>query len=644
MSVTLGFVPSGKPHPAMKWSLLVALFVMVLVGLPNRAAAGQPSVQAPTGTQVNGVFTSSYSFATYINCDAGPSFNSSYSNALLGTHTFNFESAADGSLLVAIDGGGAQLITSCGTPVASSSVAVYTVTYDPSYVPPTPTPTPTPTPAPTATPAGGGGATHSGGGSAGSAAIATPTPHAGSTPVPSGGTAVTPVVTPPSTITPVPSLAPSTAPTVAPVARALMPKLAVGSATQAPRWHWQWTMALLVLAGLAGLVWLAWRSVPVRAWLDEQRLRWQFRLEPSWLRWRLAWRGFLRGRGRDVPKARGLSPHHHSGRLLAHHHTSYPALAFLVLLSGVVLTAYSVSSRADSTLSVTVPGPAPTTAATIDDPPTGEHLATAVVTVRGTCPQDLLVEVYRNGTFAASAACDTAGLYNVLVTLVPGQNDLIAKDADGLQQYGPDSATVTVYYDPPPIPSPSPTPSSMPTASPVTSPAATPASSGRPAPPTVTPRGLTISPSPAAPATAFILSTDQHSATGLQAGQSFTWTVALSGGVAPYHLQWDWGDGQKSTFTVPAAETWAPSHTYAQAGRYQVVLEAQDAAGQEAAMSLVAIVNGGTVVAPTTQDTGRGTLLIAWPLMALTALVVVSFWLGERHRLALWRWRVTPSM
>ena len=78
----------------------MALLVVVVLGVPQLASAGQPSVQAPTGPQSGGVFTGTYTFSTYISCSGGSQFNSSYSNNLEGTHTFAFYGAPDGSLWV----------------------------------------------------------------------------------------------------------------------------------------------------------------------------------------------------------------------------------------------------------------------------------------------------------------------------------------------------------------------------------------------------------------------------------------------------------------------------------------------------------------------------------------------------------------
>jgi hypothetical protein len=333
-------------------------------------------------------------------------------------------------------------------------------------------------------------------------------------------------------------------------------------------------------------------------------------------------------RGREELKRPGLSEHRHSGRVLAHHHTSYAALLFLVLLAGIVAAAATVVTHAESSnLSLTVLGPPPTTGATIDSPTTGQHFSTNSVTVQGTCPQGLLVEIYRNGTFAGSALCDTSGLYSILITLVPDQNDLVARVADALGQYGPDSATVTVYYDAPPPPTPTPTPSP------------TPAPSAGPSPTKTPPPQPTPTPAPghpgAGPGTGTLLiTTGQHLYQGTDPASPVQWTVTISGGRAPYRLTWEWGDGTSSTSPAGAPGAASQSHVYAKAGVYQVTIRAGDSAGQQAVIQVVTIINGsGTIqtfgrATPTDQS---GNLVLVWPLLTITMLIVLSMWLGERH-------------
>ncbi len=139
----------------------MALLVVVVLGVPGGASAGPPAVQAPTGSMSGGYFNGVYTFNTYISCSGGFNFSSSYSNSLEGTHNFAFWGAADGSLLVAIDSGGLQLVTSCGDPFTgpNSNVANYTVTKytTPPPTPPPPRAPPPPPPPPAPGPPGGGG-------------------------------------------------------------------------------------------------------------------------------------------------------------------------------------------------------------------------------------------------------------------------------------------------------------------------------------------------------------------------------------------------------------------------------------------------------------------------------------------------------
>ena len=120
----------------------------------------------PRGSQSGGVFTGPFTFAYYINCTNGVSYNNSYTSNLDGTNNFAFYGAADGSLLLSINSGGMQLLSSCGDPYTGDSLAAsYNVSKNTA---PTPTPTPPPAPTPTPVPPGSGGSsggTNSGSGS-----------------------------------------------------------------------------------------------------------------------------------------------------------------------------------------------------------------------------------------------------------------------------------------------------------------------------------------------------------------------------------------------------------------------------------------------------------------------------------------------
>ena len=76
------------------------------------------------------------------------------------------------------------------------------------------------------------------------------------------------------------------------------------------------------------------------------------------------------------------------------------------------------------------------------------------------------------------------------------------------------------------------------------------------------------------------------------------------------------------------------SHSYQKSGIYQSIIRARDARGHESVISLVAVVNGPAVATYARPIEPPGNLVFIWPLLAITSVMVLSFWLGERHKLA----------
>jgi len=211
---------------------------------------------------------------------------------------------------------------------------------------------------------------------------------------------------------------------------------------------------------------------------------------------------------------------------------------------------------------------------------------------------------------------------------VPDANTLIARDVDGLGQYGPDSGSITVYYDAPPPPTPSPTPSVAPTPTP----SATPGSSR-----TTIPKP-SASPAPAIPT--LLITASQHLFQGADTDTPVQWTVTISGGRGPYHIAWDWGDGSSDNELATAEGPVQMSHRYAKPGTYQVTVSGVDALGHRALLQVVTVVNGPVTAASFGQanpNSDQGNLIFVWPLLTVAGLVVASFWLGEHHKLALWQ-------
>jgi hypothetical protein len=635
--VVLGHIaPAGKHHPTAKWTMLMVLLVVVGLGVPTRAAASPPSVQSPTGPQSGGAFTGTYTFGTYISCSGGLNFSSSYSNSLDGTHSFTFWGSADGSLLVSIDGGGLQLVTSCGDPLTGpdSNVGNFTVSKN-TPPPPTPTPVPTPPPTPVPTPAptqapstpnpalqgsangssGGGGGGHSGNSlqpsSENSAAQSNAAPEtAAESTLPSPVSAANNVKGP----------SPDSRSSIFSAAKPLI--IQPPSAQSMKKMMTNVSVTLASLALLSSLF-LILRSRRIRSGFDSRRRRIMIKLEPYIFRLRYWLRKKITPNAISEPRRRGLSHHQHTGKLIAHHHTSYPTLAFLLLISGILVAAVSTSTIADSSVaSLTVLGAPPVIGATITQPSTGDSFSVSTVTVRGGCPLGVMVEIYRNNTFAGSTLCDSSGLYNLVITLLPGSNILVARDLDGLSQYGPDSASVTVTYVPLIIPTPNPTPPPVATSSPTLIPGST----SKP----------TRSIKPVAPVInndiPFYLESRAHFYQGAEPSAPVNWQVNVHGGSAPYEITWEWGDGHQDTTVADTAGTINSQHIYSQPGIYHLTVRAHDAAGREAVISLVDIING-LIPGGGSQTTELpGNLVYIWPTLIITSLLVLSFWLGERRK------------
>jgi hypothetical protein len=135
--------------------------------------------------------------------------------------------------------------------------------------------------------------------------------------------------------------------------------------------------------------------------------------------------------------------------------------------------------------------------------------------------------------------------------------------------------------------------------------------------------------------------------------------ISLSGGLSPYALHVNWGDGKYSTMVQKDATTFSISHTYKSAGTgehqdFTVKIQGADSAGQTAFLQLMAVVKNKAL--PTGMATVNGAsptglrllldntkrwLLIAWPAYTLIVLMTISFWLGEREELLVLRRKIS---
>lgn len=304
-----------------------------------------------------------------------------------------------------------------------------------------------------------------------------------------------------------------------------------------------------------------------------------------------------------MPKKLKLLRHKHSGKLRKHKHTSYIPLLAILLITGLALIASTVKAATpydgpeSGSIGLTgvVAGKPPTVAAKIESPINNQHFSVTPITVSGTCPTNTLVEIFKNDIFAGSTICTDDEKFSVDIDLMFGENIIIAKVYDALNQAGPDSNHVTVYYDVLPLQS-----------APLTS------------------IGLSGS--------QLILNTDA-AVRGVFPDQNLSFPIDIIGGTPPYAVNIMWGDSKNSVVSRNDNNTFNATHTYSKAGTYQISIQASDSNGRVAFITIAAIVNGQPSVASTSTISTNTTnqLLILWPLYVCTIVAVISFFIGEKR-------------
>lgn len=240
----------------------------------------------------------------------------------------------------------------------------------------------------------------------------------------------------------------------------------------------------------------------------------------------------------------------------------------------------------------TVPTDPPQTGATISFPTNGQVFTEIPITVSGICPAELLVKVFKNEVFAGSVVCTGQGTFEIQIDLFSGENRLVARVFDSLDQPGPDSNTVTVRYND----------------------------------------------SAAGDGVEQLILTSNYALRGADAGTTLRWPLAISGGVRPYAIVVDWGDGETSQVALDQAGNFNVEHVYAEPGVYQVIIKATDSRGDSAFLQLTAVANGPATqdnAASLTGDTGlSGRFIIPlWPIYLMFFFIISTFWLGRRYEI-----------
>lgn len=271
-----------------------------------------------------------------------------------------------------------------------------------------------------------------------------------------------------------------------------------------------------------------------------------------------------------------------------------------ILILTVIAVVWAPGAEAQSTqnpqsgaigIEGVIPIDPPETGAIISFPINGQTFTNVPIDVTGICPANLLVNIFKNEVFAGSVQCSANGSFSVTVDLFSGSNDLVARVFDDLDQPGPDSNTVTVFHD----------------------------------------DGSDIS-----NAVDRVILTSNFAKRGANPGSRLIWPFTISGGVGPYAVVVDWGDGEDSILSLSGPGEFDAEHIYERPGTYRVIVKATDSNGTTTFFQVVGVANGALtsdsnddgVEAVQTRVVSR---FVIWPMYILLLLIVSTFWLGKRY-------------
>ena len=237
----------------------------------------------------------------------------------------------------------------------------------------------------------------------------------------------------------------------------------------------------------------------------------------------------------------------------------------------------------------TISSSPPSRAATIVLPSNGSVFTTIPITVSGLCQTGLVVKIFDNNVFVGSIVC-SGGSYSLQVDLFSGQNQLVARVYDSLDQAGPDSSTTTVTFNDAQF----------------------------------LQFGTHVSLS------------SSYAELGAAPGTELDWPIILSGGTSPYAISVDWGDGSTpDLLSVAYAGTTTLKHTYKTAGVYRIVIKATDKNDGTAFLQVIGQATGAIQRDQSSNNSGPiiQKQILWWPIEALAPLIFVSFWVGHRYQL-----------
>ncbi|MDB5167090.1 MAG: hypothetical protein JWN26_235 [Candidatus Saccharibacteria bacterium] len=320
-----------------------------------------------------------------------------------------------------------------------------------------------------------------------------------------------------------------------------------------------------------------------------------------------------------------LVEHKHTGKLVKVHHSSYVALAGILVIVGFFLVlSQNITKAADNSIAINavVKGPAPTVGATITAPVNGISILNLNPSqVEGTCVADSFVVVYDDGALVGSTICTAAGLFSLNVQLHEGTNILSARNFDDLNQAGPDTPTVTVTFTPETVTQAIVQPNLPKT--PVIIPGVTPGISDCD---NYVPTGTLNTGGEPHVAVVCVPQT-------VRVNESNSIGVLVWGGAPPYALNFKWGSGDETLISMDAPGYKSVKVHYASSGTYNINVQVTDR-GSAAATGQSAV----HVTSPTQPQTLTQIInsiaSTSWfetpvPLYIIAVGLTLGFWGGD---------------
>ncbi|MDB5177252.1 MAG: hypothetical protein JWN75_920 [Candidatus Saccharibacteria bacterium] len=266
---------------------------------------------------------------------------------------------------------------------------------------------------------------------------------------------------------------------------------------------------------------------------------------------------------KSVHKALKLRHHKHTGKLLAHKHTSYRVLFLLMLVPIIAMALVEQAAGAsDLRVSAKIPAPMPAGAPAITSPVDNATSNSSNLVVSGTCPiitPAVIIALYDGETLIGSGQCSVNGTFSLPVTLSFGKHVLVATVVTITDDVGASSSPVTVTYP---------------------EPAASTA--------TVKPDGSLTSPGQSVFGPPVrIVASDIY--VTMQSDGHAVWHGSFADGKMPYTVRIDWGDGEVNTYTTVDQAKQEYSHDYKTITTHKIIIQVTDANGGVSTLYSVAI-------------------------------------------------------